>query len=364
MSGPDVLNTVEDDILQWPAYGLPKAQKDARLLAGLRRLTDLHYDACVPYRAVLDKMGGERAALTLDALPFLPVRLFKHETLVSVPSADVVKTMTSSGTSGQRVSQIFLDRQTSALQVKVLSRIVGDLIGPKRMPMLVIDCRATIADRYRFSARTAGIQGFSIFGRDVEFALDDDMSLNVERVRRYVDKHAGSPILLFGFTFIAWLHLVRTLEESGETLALDNGVLVHGGGWKQLQSQAVSAEEFKQRLRAVTGLTRVHNYYGMVEQTGSIFVECEHGHQHASSWSDVIVRDPVDFGVLAPGRRGLVQLLSVLPHSYPGHSLLSEDEGEIVGIDDCPCGRQGTYFRIHGRIQHAEARGCSDTYSR
>ncbi|EUC21280.1 acyl-protein synthetase [Paraburkholderia hospita] len=364
MSGPDVLNLVEDGVLTWPVYGLPKAQKNARLLAELRRLTDAHYGACAPYRAVLDKMGGERAAATLGALPFLPVRLFKHATLVSVPPAEVVKTMTSSGTSGQRVSQIFLDRQTSALQVKVLSRIVGDLIGPKRLPMLVIDCRATIADRYRFSARTAGIQGFSMFGRDVEFALNDDMSLNIECVRRYLNKHAGSKILLFGFTFIVWLHLVRALEEAGETLALGDGVLVHGGGWKQLQSQAVSPEEFKQRLRAVAGLTRVHNYYGMVEQTGSIFVECEHGHQHASSWSDVIVRDPVDFGVLPPGRRGLVQLLSVLPHSYPGHSLLSEDEGEIVGIDDCPCGRKGTYFRIHGRIQHAEARGCSDTYSR
>lgn len=366
MSDPTVLS----DVLQWPVYGLPKAQKDERLLAELRRLGAAHYAACAPYRAVLDKLGGARLgaaapqATQLADLPFLPVRLFKHETLVSVPQDEVVKTMTSSGTSGQRVSQIFLDRQTSTLQVKVLSRIVGDLIGPKRLPMLVIDCRATVADRYRFSARTAGIQGFSMFGRDVEFALDDDMTLNLERVRRYLDKHADEDMLLFGFTFVVWLHFVRALEAAGETLALGRGVLVHGGGWKQLQSQAVSADEFRGRLGAVAGLTRVHNYYGMVEQTGSIFVECEYGHQHASAWSDVIVRDPLDFGVLPPGRRGLIQLLSVLPHSYPGHSLLSEDEGEIIGIDDCPCGRKGTYFRVHGRIQNAEARGCSDTYSR
>ncbi|GAB5098686.1 MULTISPECIES: LuxE/PaaK family acyltransferase [unclassified Caballeronia] len=366
MSGEPVVS----DVLQWPVYGMPQSEKDALLGAELRRLTALHYEACPPYRAMLDKLAsvrtahGESTPNALDDLPFLPVRLFKHEQLVSVPHAEVVKTMTSSGTSGQNVSQIFLDRKTSMLQVKVLSRIVGDLIGPKRLPMLVIDCRATIANRYRFSARTAGIQGFSMFGRDVEFALDDDMSLNLERVRAWLDKHADEDILVFGFTFVVWLHLVRALEDAGETLPLERGVLVHGGGWKQLQSQAVDGATFRRRVGAITNLARVHSYYGMVEQTGSIFVECEHGHLHASAWSDIRVRDPIDFRPLQRGGRGLIQLLSTLPHSYPGHSLLSEDEGEIVGIDDCPCGRKGTYFAVHGRIQHAEARGCSDTYTR
>ena len=59
---------------------------------------------------------------------------------------------------------------------------------------------------------------------------------------------------------------------------------------------------------------------------------------------------------------GLVQLSSILPFSYPGHILLSEDTGEIIGEDDCPCGRLGKTFQIHGRVKHAEIRGCSDTY--
>jgi phenylacetate-coenzyme A ligase PaaK-like adenylate-forming protein len=360
MSEPIVLN----DVAQWPAFGLAREDKEAGLLAQLCRLTDRHRDACPPYRTILEKFGvADAPAERLEDVPFLPVRLFKHERLLSVREADIVKTMTSSGTSGHSVSQIFLDRQTASLQVKVLSRIVADFIGPRRLPMLVIDCRATVANRYRFSARTAGIQGFSIFGRDVEFALNDDMSLDLERVQRFLAKHAGSDILLFGFTFIVWQHLVRVLEESGARLPLERGILIHGGGWKQLQSHAVSHEAFKQRLAEVSGLARVHNYYGMVEQTGSIFVECEAGYLHASSWSDVIVRDPADFRPLPPGETGLIQLLSVIPHSYPGHSLLSEDLGEIVGTDGCACRRHGTYFKVHGRLQHAETRGCSDTYT-
>jgi hypothetical protein len=59
----------------------------------------------------------------------------------------------------------------------------------------------------------------------------------------------------------------------------------------------------------------------------------------------------------------VIQTLSLLPRSYPGHSLLTEDLGVVHGQDDCPCGRKGTYFSIVGRIPQAELRGCSDTYA-
>ena len=353
-----------EPILEWPVYGLSQEEKSQALLSALQNLTAWHDERCPEYHSILSKVDKFKKAGSLLDLPFLPVRLFKHQKLLSIPQDEVIKTMTSSGTSGQNVSQIFLDKKTSAMQVKVLSRIVSNFIGPHRLPILVIDCRATIANRYKFSARTAGILGFSMFGRDVEFALDDDMTLNVDRVTRFLEKYSDQNILLFGFTFIVWQHWIRYLEEASIKLPIGKGILIHGGGWKQLQSQAVSSNEFKRMLESVSDIKRVHNYYGMVEQTGSIFMECEEGHLHTSSWSEIIVRDPMDFKALPKGTAGLIQLLSVIPHSYPGHSLLSEDEGEIVGVDDCCCGRLGTYFRVHGRIQNAEVRGCSDTYSR
>jgi phenylacetate-coenzyme A ligase PaaK-like adenylate-forming protein len=350
-------------MMNWPVYGMRQEEKTPLFLNAMQELTSHHARACPEYQSILQKLWDYQCCDKIDLVPFLPVRLFKHERLLSVPQSDIVKTMTSSGTSGQNVSQIFLDKQTSAMQIKVLSRIMSEFVGPKRLPMLVIDCRATVTDRLKFSARTAGILGFSMFGREVEFALDNDMSLNLERVQQFVAKHEGQPILIFGFTFIVWLHLLRSLEDQHGKLSLDHGILIHGGGWKQLQSQAVDSLEFKRRLKDVTGINRIHNYYGMVEQTGSIFMECDHGHMHSSAWADVIVRDPINFNPLHQGQPGLIQLLSVIPRSYPGHSLLSEDEGVILGNDDCPCGRKGTYFKVLGRIQNAEVRGCSDTYT-
>ena len=52
--------------------------------------------------------------------------------------------------------------------------------------------------------------------------------------------------------------------------------------------------------------------------------------------------------------------MSLLPLSYPGHNLLTEDIGKIEGIDDCKCGNKGKYFSIKGRVPDSELRGCSD----
>jgi hypothetical protein len=100
----------------------------------------------------------------------------------------------------------------------------------------------------------------------------------------------------------------------------------------------------------------------LVEQTGSLYMECAHGHLHAPIFSDVIIRRVEDFEVAAHGEAGLIEVLSVLPRSYPGHALLTEDRGTILGEDDCPCGRLGRYFHVHGRLAQAEVRGCSDTH--
>ena len=127
---------------------------------------------------------------------------------MSVLKEEIVKTMTSSGTTGQDVSKIFLDKETSALQIKVLSKIMANFIGKTRVPMLVIDTKKIIDNREMFSARTAGVLGFSIFGRDVQFALNDDMSINYKEVENFIKKYHGENILVFGFTFIIWKHFM------------------------------------------------------------------------------------------------------------------------------------------------------------
>lgn len=356
------------EFLESEPYVSAHNEKHNRLTEILKELTKRHKDLCPAYARILSSVYfNEDSIAGYEDIPFLPVRLFKEYELKSVTDDAVVKTMTSSGTTGQQVSRIYLDRETSSNQQKIMTRIVSDFIGKKRLPMIIIDSKTVLKDRNSFSARGAGILGFSMFGRDRFYALDENMELDLEGMDEFLSAHEGENILLFGFTFMIWQHFYKkllTLEPKNRP-DLSRGILIHGGGWKKLQSEAVSPTKFRECLNTVCHIDmgHVHDYYGMVEQTGTIYMECECGHLHTSVFSDVIIRNTEDWSVQPNGQKGLIEVVSALPMSYPGHVLLTEDEGVVDGEDDCPCGRRGKYFRVLGRIKNAEIRGCSDTYA-
>ena len=334
------------------------------MLERMRELTVHHSNNCPPYAAMLRSMGRDgQAAGSLDQVPFLPASIFKMMRLSSLERDDNIRIQTSSGTSGQESARIVLDAQTRSLQQEALASIGSDFLGKKRLPMLVIDTESVIRDKRFYTARTSAILGFSIFGRDRTFVLREDYSLDTEVLDHFLQRYGDRPFLVFGFTFLVYRYFLQVLEEKNIHPDLSCALLVHGGGWKKLASQAVSKEEFAARLKQQCGIDRVTNYYGMAEQTGSIFMECPCGHLHCSDYSAVLVRDPADFSVCEKGKTGLLQVMSVVQRSYPGHSILTEDLGRILGEDDCPCRRKGVYFEVLGRAEGAQLRGCSDTFS-
>jgi hypothetical protein len=337
-------------------FTLSQAAKEKVLLEELSDLVEHHRARCEPYARIL-AASGYAGADSVAGLPWLPVRLFKNLELKSIGDDEVFKVLTSSGTTGE-VSRIYLDKAAAATQTRQLAATVQSILGPKRLPMLLVDTKAMLKDRRSFSARGAGVLGMATFGRDHVWALDDDGHVDLGKIRDFLAKHGGAPFLIFGFTYLVWLHLYEVARENG--LDLSNGILIHSGGWKKLVDQAVSPEEFRRRLAGV-GLRNTHNFYGMVEQIGTIFLEGPSGGSlYCPDFADVVVRDPQTWAELPPGQPGLLEVVSTLPTSYPGHVLLTEDLGVVHGIDDGDW--PGKRFSVLGRLPRAEARGCSDTY--
>jgi len=355
-------NSDPAELLSAPPFGVARDDKRRALTEALNALTTLHRERCEPYARALRVMHPSGApAASPEDVPFLPVTVFKTHTLRSVPEAEVFKVLTSSGTTGQVPSRIYLDRDTATRQTRALAHIMTSVLGPQRLPMVLIDTKSVFQNRQSFSARGAGLLGMANFGRDHFYALDDEMRLDEAGLAAFLEKYSGKPLLVFGFTFMIWLYFLRAAERMKADLS--QATLIHSGGWKKLADQAVDNPRFKAALRDATGLARVYNFYGMVEQVGSVFVECDAGVLHAPSFADVIARDvrtlePAPFGV-----EGVLQVVSVLPTSYPGHSLLTEDLGTVLGEDDCACGRKGRYFAVRGRVARSEVRGCSDTHA-
>ncbi|MEU4423071.1 acyl-protein synthetase [Actinoplanes sp. NPDC024001] len=350
-----------DDLLARRQYSLHQIEKERLLGAELAALTERHRRACAAYARILDTFPPSAEAGKLADVPYLPVSLFKTHHLASVPDEEIFKTMTSSGTTGQAVSRVVLDRETADLQTRALAAIMTTLLGPRRLPMVIVDGRHVVRDREKFNARAAGVLGMASFGRQHFYALDDEMTLDRRGLADFLGRFAGEPILIFGFTFMVWQYLVQQLGP-GEA-DLSNATLIHSGGWKALQAQAVDNATFKRTLLELTGLTRAHNFYGMVEQVGSVFLEGPDGHLHPPNFADVIIRDPATWDEAPVGRTGVIEVVSALPRSYPGHALLTEDLGVVHGIGDPATGWGGKQLEVLGRVPRAELRGCGDTHA-
>lgn len=346
-----------DKLLKAAPYAISSAEKENLLLEGLNELTQHHYVRCAEYRRIVDVMwNGLRSFETLEDVPYIPVGLFKELDLVSTATPSIV--LHSSGTTGQVPSRIQLDPDTADRQARALVQTFIPILGRNRLPFLVIDARSSILNQRTLSARGAGVLGMMKFGTATTFCLDSSMTLDVAAVRNFVQRHGTSRFLIFGFTFLVWTKLYDAFYD-GE-LDLSKAVLIHSGGWKRMEDQKVSNETFRTAMRRRFNLAEIYNFYGFVEQIGSVFIEGEDGLLYAPNFADVIVRRPDTWEPAGLGEEGVIQVVSLLPTSYPGHSVLTEDWGYVAAVDTGVGGRLGKGIRVLGRIPKSELRGCSD----
>ena len=350
-----------DKLIQIPQFSLSEKEKNKIMLELLRELHEHHIENSVTYKEINARIFGDKQNFTsIEEMPFIPVSAFKNHKLMSIEEKRVFKVLTSSGTTGQNVSKIYLDKDTARLQSVAFSKIVSHIVGPQRLPMLIIDSKSVFSNRSSFSARGAGILGIIPFGKDHTYVLNDNFEPDENLLKDFLEKYDGQRILIFGFTFMVWQFLQKA--NFSKNYDLSNAILMHSGGWKKLIANAVDNTTFKQELYEKFNLRFIYNYYGMVEQVGSVFMENHNGSLCAPNFADIIIRNPFDFSVQPIGEPGLIQVVSGLPKSYPGHSLLTEDIGVLEGIDDSNNGWKGKYFRVLGRAKKAELRGCSDTF--
>jgi len=313
------------------------------------------------------KLGPIENIKKLIDIPPIHVSLFKKYELKLVPEKEITRILTSSGTTSQLKSKIYLDKETAFRQAKALSNILKNHIGNKRKPMIIIDTeKVNNSKNESINARGAAIRGITQFGKEVTYVLEGDkeLKLNYKKLEEFVKKYSDEEIILFGFTYLIWAVFYEQLKSLDKKFRL-NATIIHSGGWKKLQAQQVSKEIFNKETSRILGIKpeNVQDMYGLVEQVGVVFIDCKEGNKHTPNFAEVIIRDPLTMKEVKKGEIGLIEILSILPESYPGQALITEDLGLFMGVDNCPCGRKGKYFRFISRVEESETRGCGDSYS-
>lgn len=327
----------------------------------LINLIQFHYKNCSSYKKILNKLNYNLRNKNLYDIPFLPVSLFKKFDLYSVKFKEIKKILRSSGTTGSIPSKIHLDSFNSKNQTWVLSKIIEKILGKKRLPMLVIDKSPKGLSRFSYNARVAAINGFSIFGKEVTYLLDNKGQIDKENLDLFLKKYSKEKFFIFGFTNYIYENLIQKKLGSKKQPSLKNAILIHGGGWKKLEEKSIDNKIFKKKIRSIYNIEKIYNYYGLIEQTGSIFIECPKcSCFKCSIYSDVIIRDKNLNIITKDGKKGFLQVMSLLPTSYPGNSLLTEDIAELKNDIKCVCDNGSKKFVIHGRSKNSELRGCAN----
>ena len=335
-----------------------KNTKKNKLLDEINHLTSYHYSKCKEYKNILDHRGYKlNTKYKLQDLPFIPARIFKYLELKSIKNKNVIKILTSSGTSGENPSKIFLDKNNALNQRVALNKIFKNYVSNERLPMIVVGKRPKIS-RDKFDAKTAAILGFSNFSNSISYTTNEDNKIDYNLIESFLKNSDKKKYLIFGFTSEVY-SFFNLILKSKYKFNFKNGVLLHGGGWKKLESLKISNSKFNNFFKKKLGINNIINYYGLIEQVGSIFFECQKCNNFVcSDYSDILIRDK-KLNIKKTGR-GFIQLISSLPTSYPGHNILTEDIGEIIKPRNKLCRHIGKTFKVYGRSKKSEIRGCSN----
>ncbi len=327
---------------------------------GLRETAKIHYKNNDFFRFLWDKNGFSPRDLQSEDdfknMPYIMVNLFKHYELYSGRKEDIVLTLGSSGTSGQR-SQIFLD-QLSLDRVKTLAYKIHQDLG------------MTSRDKYNYICFTYD----PAIAKDLGTAFTDELltSFTGKNDVFYTFKHNGSDFYFdeqgtvdalnrFAFSpystrilgFPAFLNQILDKYDIQLELGEDSWVQT-GGGWKTLADEEIPKEDFRNKVSQRLGLPKenVRDMFGMVEH-GVPYVDCNVGKLRIPNFSRVLIRDPYTLEVKPFGEVGLIQFICHYNTSFPAMSLLTTDYGKVQ-ID-----YKGPFLEILGRAGISKNKGCA-----
>ena len=363
-------------LLDIDVYSAEEDLRNKLFLEAVNQNFHHHFLNCEPYNKFCQRRGfNQNSVFTcIEDIPALPVQAFKQFGNFLVSSANSKKSnliLESSATSG-KPSSVSIDKITARRQVQTMSRVLVKFLGEKKRPFIIVDIDPRSTSSAVMGARAAATNGFLNLSKNQTYILKEnkDGTLEVDKDKLIEALEAcsdskESPVI-FGFTYVLFESILENANLINDYNLGSNASLIHIGGWKKLENKKVSKDHFNDMASKVFGISKdnVIDIYGFTEQMGIIYPSNGVSQKTTSVFGDVLVRDPSNYEVLPNGEEGLLQFISPMPFSYPGHSIITDDLGVISSYSNEDRNNLfGKKFEITGRAKNAEIRGCGDIMS-
>jgi hypothetical protein len=348
---------------------MTRSELDRRVLEGIARGVDAtfpddefgalalalfahQYESGEAYRRLCDAQGrSPRNVERWQDVPAVPTGAFKEARIATFPAERDVRVFRSSGSTGQRRSQLHLD--TLALyEASLLASFAAHILpGGERLPFLVLAPSAadapdsSLSHMYDCAARQLGEGEPRVYltptGWDPDALISDLQQLS-------------RPAAVVGTAF-AFVHLLDELARRGRQLALPEGTrLMETGGFKG-RSRELERGALHRALADALGVpeARIVNQYGMCELASQFYepsLRCGRvvTHKRVPPWVRTRALDPATLRDVPAGEVGMLVHCD-LANTGSAIAVQTSDAGRLVagGIE------------VHGRLPGAEARGCS-----
>ncbi|HEX6746220.1 MAG TPA: hypothetical protein VF092_02815 [Longimicrobium sp.] len=337
------------------------APLDDAEFGALARAVFAHQYACnAPYRAFCDRRGATPETVRDWAdVPAVPTDAFKAAALVcGDPSSAAAVFRTSGTTQGRerRGTHYFPDLRLydAALRAGFTAHLLPDGARPRILSL--VPSPADLPDS-SLSHMVGEVMG-DLAAEGSGWFVTPDGGIASARLRDALRaaEAAGAPVCIPGTAF-AFVHWLDELAASGERYRLPEGSRVMDTGGFKGRSREVTREELYAALHDRLGIAPAWcvNEYGMTEMSSQFYdgtagsASPPAGRLHAGpAWVRTRAADPETLRLLPHGEIGVLRHWD-LANLHSVMAIQTADLGFTT-----PRG-----FRVLGRAQGAEARGCS-----
>lgn len=284
-------------------------------------------------------------------IPALPTLAYKQ---LDIGIGEAEQEFTSSGTSGQpsRHPHAYLDLYRATIDV-AFSNLLRPIQRPVDILSLVPDLETAPQSSLAFmvdhliAGHGSERSGYAWGGR----------GLQLGRLRSWLaaSQRRGMSVVIFG-TSLALAEALERLTRMGLRFRLPAGSRVIHTGGRKTSSRELNRGQMLARMSEHLGLATdaLIGEYGMTELTSQFYgrgdpSDPERGEVFQSpAWAWVRILDPETLEEVPEGASGLIAVLDLANLSSSIH-VLTQDLGVAVGDG----------FRVLGRAEGAELRGCS-----
>lgn len=288
------------------------------------------------YKEYLDILNVDpKQVNSLYEIPFLPIEFFKNRKVVT---GDVEgKTIfESSATKGMAPSKHYTDDPGFYLQVyeAIFRQFYGSVeeyVFLALLPSYLERENSSLVHMVEGFIRRSGSAASGFYLYDYE-ALAEQLC---EQMRK------GQKIILWGVTF-ALLDFAEKFPMS-----LENTIVMETGGMKGRGEEKIR-EEVHETLKNAFNIDQVHSEYGMTELFSQAYA-ASGGVFRTPVWLRVLIRDINDpFSFMQNKSYGGINVID----------LANVDSCAFIATDDLGS-LSGEGFRVLGRADHSDIRGCN-----